>query len=256
MTDHHNPTGWDDVHALSGAYAVDALDPGERARFEAHLTQCADCRAEVEGLLEAAAFLSGADEVAPPAHVRDQVLAGIGTVRPLPPQADDGPASPPTDNVRRGPWAALGSRMPMLVAAAVVLLVAIAGLALRPWADDEPEQRLTVAERVLAAADATRLVKRFPDGAQATLVVSRTEGRAVILTEDMAAAPRGKDYQLWLQTPAGELLAAGLMPDAGDATVLLEGDATRSTGVGITIEPDGGSKKPSTEPIAFFTIES
>ena len=37
-----------DLHHLSGAYAVDALDDAERAAFEEHLRGCADCRAEVD----------------------------------------------------------------------------------------------------------------------------------------------------------------------------------------------------------------
>ena len=36
-----------EIHALSGAYAVNALDDIERAQFERHLAECAECRAEV-----------------------------------------------------------------------------------------------------------------------------------------------------------------------------------------------------------------
>ena len=39
-----------DLHHLSGAYAVDALDDAERTSFEQHLAGCADCRAEVAEL--------------------------------------------------------------------------------------------------------------------------------------------------------------------------------------------------------------
>ena len=39
-----------DIHALSGAYAVDAVDDIERAEFERHLATCADCREEVAEL--------------------------------------------------------------------------------------------------------------------------------------------------------------------------------------------------------------
>ena len=46
-----------DIHALSGAYAVDAVDEFERAQFERHLAGCADCRAEVDSLREAASLL-------------------------------------------------------------------------------------------------------------------------------------------------------------------------------------------------------
>lgn len=250
MTDYQPTSGGDDVHALSGAYAVDALEPDERARFEAHLRQCADCRDEVDSLREAAAVL-GTDDVAPPAALRDRLLSDITNIRPLPPL----PVAPVVQlDSRRRP----GARIPLLVAAAAVLIAGVGGAVLRPWADDTvpgPEDEVT-AEQVLAAADAHRTEKRFPDGAEATVVVSRSKGRAVIQTDDMRAAPTGKDYQLWLQTPAGVMEPAGLMPDLRDATVLLEGDASDAVGVGITVEPDGGSERPTSEPIAVFALDS
>ncbi|WGY02288.1 anti-sigma factor [Nocardioides sp. QY071] len=260
MTDHDQTPGWD-VHALSGAYAVDALDDVERAHFEAHLAQCAECRDEVDGLREAAAVLGSAEPVEPPAALRDRVLEGITQIRPLPPQSTPAPADAPVDlatarrRIRPGRLGRTGNLL--LVAAVLVLVAAAGGLLLRPWADDTPAKpTLTAAERVLAAADATSVDKRFPDGSTATIVVSRSEGRAVIRTTDMAPAPDGKVYELWLQTPAGEMEAAGLMPDLRDATVLLDGDASRATGVGITVEPDGGSDQPTSQPIAFFTLDS
>ncbi|MFL6157864.1 MAG: zf-HC2 domain-containing protein, partial [Marmoricola sp.] len=74
-----------EIHALSGAYAVDALDDLERARFEAHLSACAECQAEVASLSDAAALFPALTESAPPAALRTKVLADIKTVRPLPP---------------------------------------------------------------------------------------------------------------------------------------------------------------------------
>lgn len=259
MTD-HQAQGWDDVHALVGAYAVDALDTDERARFEAHLAQCADCREEVASLQETAAML-GTDDVAPPVALRDQVLSGISMIRPLPPLGDETPGGAPVDLAtrRRRPRPFSGSRLTLLVAASVVLLAAVGGLLLRPWTDDTTGgagSDLTAAERVLAADDATTLEKKFPDGSQAILTVSRSEAGAVIRTVDMAHAPEGKDYQLWFLTPAGEFQSAGLMPDISDATKLLDGDASRATGVGITVEPDGGSPQPTTDPIAVFNLET
>jgi len=247
MTDRDQHPGGD-VHALSGAYAVDALDTEERAAFEAHLAQCADCRAEVDSLRETASLLGSlprtGDLVEPPPAVREQVLAGIERIRPLPPSASGGTVT----TLRR--------RTPLLLAvAAAVVLVSGLGLAwLRPWAADAPETR-TAAERILAASDARTMETSLPDGATATVVVSRSEGRALIRTDDMAPAPEGKVYELWLQTPAGVLEPAGFMPDRGDATVVLDGDATEATGVGITVEPDGGSARPTSVPLAFFTLD-
>ena len=54
-----------DIHALSGAYAVDALDDIERAQFERHLAECPACTAEVGSLREAAALLAETTAVDP-----------------------------------------------------------------------------------------------------------------------------------------------------------------------------------------------
>ena len=74
----------------------------------------------------------------------------------------------------------------------------------------------------------------------------------MIVTEDMVAAPEGKDYELWFQTPTEEMVPAGLMPDSADQTVVLDGSAADALAVGITVEPDGGSEKPTSDPIALF----
>lgn len=77
-----------DIHALSGAYAVDALDDAERAAFEQHLTGCSACQAEVESLTDAVGDLSALSEWEPPAALRERVLHGITLVRQLPPIVD------------------------------------------------------------------------------------------------------------------------------------------------------------------------
>lgn len=252
MTDHDDTYGWNDVHALSGAYAIDALDDDERFRFAEHLLRCPDCRDEVNSLREAAAALALGSTLPAP-HVRDRVLAGIETIRPLPPLTETGDAEITllaTRRHRRLPWSTL------VLAAAVALLVAVGGtLWLRPG--DEPAPvTATTTERVLAAEDATRVTQRFDDGSRATVVVSRSEGRAVILTEDMQLAPAGSDYQLWLVDSENRMEPAGLMPDDPDATMLLHGDASQAAGIGVTVEPDGGSPQPTTTPLVLFDLEA
>jgi anti-sigma-K factor RskA len=245
MTEHDTQPDWDNAHALSGAYAVDALDDVERARFEAHLRSCPDCRIEVETLRETAAALA-IDPVQPPARLRAEVLAGIESIRPLPPLVEPGreAGSGTPGRAARRPWYRTAG--PLLVAAALVLVALVTTVALQPWASDDVE--LTAAERVLVADDRVDVEQRFPDGSTATVAVSRSEGRAVVITDDMAPAPPGSVYELWLQTPEGEMVPAGLMPDDEDATVLLDGDASDATAVGITVEPDGGSDAPSEDP--------
>lgn len=230
-----------EVHNLTGAYALDALDELERARFERHLSECEDCRAEVAELRETAALLAETVATPPPASLRESVLAGISQVRPLAPEIP-----PATPVARRRRW------IPFLVAAALALIVGVGAAVTQPWADEAP--RLTAAERVLQAPDAEEVFLDLGDAGRATVVRSKAEDRAVIVTEDMVSAPEGKDYELWFQTPEEAMVPAGLMPDAPDQTVVLDGPAAEAIAVGITVEPDGGSPEPTTEPIALFDL--
>jgi hypothetical protein len=241
-----------DIHALSGAYAVDALDDHERHLFEQHLADCPACQAEVAGLRDAAALLPETTSVAPPPALRDRVLADIGTVRPLPPLPVDGPAQETVRDI----GSARRRRFPIrLAAAAAVLAVLGVGAAVtQPWEDDTQQVPL-VASRVLDAPDAERVSLDVGD-AKATMVRSVSLGRAVVVTNGMPPPPDGKVYELWLQRPEGNMVRAGLMPEGENVTYLLEGDAADAIGAGITIEdaPDG-SDVPHTPPVALFDFE-
>lgn len=240
-----------DLHKLTGAYAMDALDELERARFEQHLSGCEDCRAEVAELRETAALLAETTATPAPDSLRESVLAGIAQVRPLapevPPAVSAAPAAPAPAGRRRG-W------VPFLVAAAVAVLVGIGAVVTQPWSgsDDEVPQ-LTAAEQVLQAPDAEEVFLDLGAAGRATVVRSKAEDKAVITTEDMVSAPEGKAYELWF-IDGDTFTSAGLMPDVPDQTVVLDGSAGDAAAVGITVEPDRGSEQPTTDPIAVFDL--
>ena len=278
----------DDIHALSGAYAVDALDDAERARFERHLAGCSDCQAEVASLVAAASELSVLSEATPPPSLRAKVLAEIATVRPLPPltaakgEASDNAApagagqrpgtgdadqpathpvaeemteatAAPADELaaRRARTARGFSRgWRLVVAAATVAVLAIAGVTVWRQVDKDPQQAL--ADQVLAAPDAARYAKRRPDGGTATIVRSTSLQKAVLVTTGMPQPPSGKVFQLWLEDSTGHMTSAGLMPSGGDKVVVLAGDATHSKAAGVTVEPPGGSDQPTSAPVALI----
>ena len=81
-----------DPHADVGAYAVDALDPPERAEFRAHLMSCAQCRTEVAEFRAATAELALLVATPPPAELRAATSIGIRGVRQLPPPAERDPS--------------------------------------------------------------------------------------------------------------------------------------------------------------------
>ncbi|MGI9005566.1 MAG: zf-HC2 domain-containing protein, partial [Streptosporangiaceae bacterium] len=63
-----------DLHALAGAFVLDAVTPGEREQFTEHLAACAQCRADVAELREAAARLGTAEALTPRPELRSAAL--------------------------------------------------------------------------------------------------------------------------------------------------------------------------------------
>ena len=255
-----------DIHALSGAYAIDALDDIERAQFERHLAECAECRAEVDSLREASAMLAETTALEPPADLRSRLLADIRTVRPLPPvtptpeDATEEAPEPPPATVTAVP----GNVTPLrpgrrflrgLVAAAAVVAALGAGAAVwHPWTD-ETSQAPTAAQRVQNAPDAVEVTQKIEGGGQATVWASKSLNRVVVQTEGLPPLPEGKIYEMWRQDSRDGMVPAGLM-DADDATVVLQGDVANAVAAGITVEPAAGSNVPTTEPVALFPFEN
>lgn len=244
------------LHALSGAYVVDALDDDERAMFERHLPTCVDCQAEVDSLREAAALMSAATAVPAPPSLRASVLAGIATVRPLPPLTAPRDEQEPVHSAVVVPLRRHRFRLGALAAAAAVLAVVGVGAVTHPWTGGTSQvQHLSAADQVIAASDAQHVSISFKDGSNATVVRSPSEGRAVLLTEGMAQPPSQKVYELWLRKPTGQMVPAGLLTAGGDSKTLLTGDASKASAVGITVEPQGGSSQPTSTPIAMFDFD-
>ena len=267
-----------DLHHLSGAYSVDALDNGERSSFEQHLSECAACQAEVAELSATAHSLGALAEQAPPASLRASVLAGIAQVRPLPPLVRDDvaedaasddttPWSPrhaagPSSTVPIGGEAAVtteGARViPLfrrtstwIAAAAAAAVLAVGGVAWGPWSSDQPSY--TAVQQVERAADSTTVTKHAGQ-AVATLAYSRSLDRSAISVTGLPAAPAGMVYQLWYINADGARSAGFLPADDGSGQAVLQGSLTGADQVGVTVEPDGGSPQPTTQPVMVLAV--
>jgi len=230
-----------DIHALSGAYALDALDADERAEFERHLEGCETCRTEVDSLREAAAELAHLTEATPPAGLRERVLADAAVVRPLPP-AVDRPR-------RRRPWAAL------VAAAAAVILVG-GGVAWHPWDRPSEPTAISAVDRVLQAPDAQRTgTVTLPHGGSVTVYRSVSLDKAAVVVKDLPALPDDEVYQMWLQDSGGTMNPAGIVGKGiASARMVLDGPASAAVGAGMTVEPAGGSARPTSAPVALLSF--
>ena len=266
----------DDIHSLVGAYAVDAVDDAERARFEEHLATCAECRDEVESLRGAAAHLAASTDTAPPASLKASLLRDIRSVRPLPPVVDEQDDLPRDDGPRQDPAPAAdptpaptaevadlttrreqkaSRRHPVarwVATAAAAAAVVVGGVVWQPWDNgpSRPPVAASAQQQVLRASDARTYTDR------STTVVRSASLKKAVVKVTLPPPPAGKVYEVWLQHPDGHMVRAGLIPDVSRARdgVLLEGDAATAIGAGITVEPAGGSSSPTSVPVALVTF--
>ncbi|MGB8946240.1 MAG: anti-sigma factor [Streptomyces sp.] len=244
-----------DLHTLTGAYVLHALSDEERTEFERHLQECEACAQEVRELAATAGRLARAVSVTLPATMKTEVLRSIATVRQLPPHTlTQGKATGGTGRGRRLSRFAL--------AACLAAAAGFGGIAV--WQHqraDEAGERAQEAQRqseqlarVLAAPDAKAATARLTDGASGTVVVAKSRNQAAFVAAKMPEPPSGKVYQLWFNDD-GSMRSAGLMdPARSTEAVLLDGPVDQASGIGITVEPTGGSKEPTSDPVALMNF--
>ena len=260
--------GRQDLHSLAAPYALDALEPDERRRFEKHLKGCARCAAEVRELSEDAVRLAWSTAAPAPAAMRDRVLAAVRTTpqessRSWEQQGHTPQLPPHVWGVQPPPARSRKSRprslfVPLATATAAAAL-AVAGLfavqanQARDKLDAERAQSREIAH-VLAAPDARATTGRDAQGRSIGVIASASEGQAVVTLSGYGAPPSGRVRQLWLMRPGAQPRSLGLF--AADTPLVASGLTKSSTSLAVTVEPDGGSAQPTTQPIVQLTLKS
>lgn len=247
-----------DLHSLAAPYALDALEPDERRRFERHLRGCARCEAEVRALGEDAVRLAWSTAAPAPAALRERVLTAVRTT----PQ-EAAPSSAPRPRAAHGPVHAPGPRFrPLLapfatVTAAAALVVAslfaVQATRTQDTLDRERAQAREIAH-VLAAPDARASAQRDAQGREIGVVASASERQAVVTLSGLDAPSGGRVHQLWLMRPQARPRSLGLFD--GDTPLAATGLDIRATSLAVTVEPHGGSPQPTTAPVVQLTLKS
>lgn len=232
-----------DLHTLTGAYAAHALPLDEEREFEEHLRACDACTQEVRELEATTARLAGGVAVLPPPALKAAVMAHILTVRQLPPVGGPRHGSAEVVPLHRS-W----YRSPLGVAAAALLVLTLgaSGFAARERNQLRDERSASAAASAIVA-DPARQVRAAKLGSGSATVIS-AGGRAVVFTTGLPALASGRVYQLWL-IDGKTITSEGLLPKTGAARRVLDALPGRAS-VAISVEPDGGSDQPSTEPVA------
>ncbi len=235
----------DDLHHLAAPYALDALDPAERAAFEAHYPTCDVCTAEVDGFKEAATALAEAVATKPPATLRGSVLGGIARTRQEAPLMGVGHHGSEHGELaidqlavrrrRRLKQAALGAAAALVVLAGAVGVIASRG----------PDEFTEVVE----AAD-RRFVSLEGESGDIQAYWSPSRDQVALASTSIEPVPEGQTYALWFLLDGGVQFAGAFTPDDnGMITTVLDVDDIEGNGWGVTLEPEAVPDQPSGEVI-------
>ncbi len=230
----------EDLHSFIAPYALDALDPAERARFESHLTQCISCQAELSGFVATAARLGDVESLAPPVGLRERLMSEVATTRQ---------ERPTVVALHEGK---LRRTLPRLAMAAAFLVgaVGVGGYLNERDANEDLRADRAAITAVMAASDAVTTEKVFDDGGHVRLITSDEADAAYVVARDLPSPGEGKVYQVWI---VGEDLprSQGVFERSGEMIMKDIADADR---IAVTIEPAGGSKQPTTPPVATIAV--
>ncbi|MFJ9718091.1 anti-sigma factor domain-containing protein [Streptomyces sp. NPDC101213] len=258
----------EDPHSLAAPYALDALESGERRRFEKHLDGCDRCAAEVRALSEDAVRLAWSTAAPPPAAMRDRVLAAVRTTPQEParePSRERAPRLPPhvwgmrpPPGRSRAPRARRPLFVPFATATAAAALVVASLFAVQAGRTqdrlDAEQARAREIAHVLAAPDARASTGRDARGGTIGVIASASTGEAVVTLSGHGGLPGGRVHQLWVMRPDARPRSLGLFE--GDAPLVATGLGPSSASLAVTVEPDGGSPQPTTQPVVQLTLKS
>ncbi|MFJ9630287.1 anti-sigma factor domain-containing protein [Streptomyces sp. NPDC091280] len=265
--------GRGDLHSLAAPYALDALEPGERREFEKHLRNCERCAEDVRALTEDAVRLAWSTAAQPPPAMRDRVLSAIrNTPQESGPLREHG-------RERRGytprlpahvwgaePLASSRARVPQrrpffvpfatATAAAALVVASLFAVQANKAQDklDAAQSQSREIAHVLAAPDARATTGADTSGRSIGVIASASEGRAVVTLSGYGAPPSGRVRQLWLMRPNAQPRSLGLFKD--DTPLVTTGLDKSATSLAVTVEPDGGSPQPTTQPVVQLALKS
>lgn len=227
-----------EAHELIAGYALDALDPADRARAKELLASSEEAREELRSLTEVASAMATA--VAGPAPAPDLRGRILDAARAEPQNVVS------LDARRRS------RAVPVL--GAVAAIAACAALALGLWGVAATRDR-DDARAALARAQTAGTVLSDPDAR--TVPLEAGSGRLVVGDDDAAVlvldaideAPAGKTYEVWV-SDGGAPVPAGLFAGGGSRDVVpVEEPVAPGSVVLVTVEPAGGVDAPTSDPI-------
>ena len=259
MNDDKNSAG-------SGSYVLNAMDENERRDFEVQLADSEELRNEVTELTDTAVLLGLAVEpVVPSPALKQNIMARLSQTPQI--EREDAPALRAVPSLPPEPEAEVPSLgkaglkaqqrwytrpVVAITAAAAAVLLVVGGVVASNVAIQgaSTSQQADALASITSASDVQRAVSKVSTGGTVTLVWSLQLKKSALIGDGLSALPSSKTYELWYISPAGKPTPAGTFESNGKSTLqVLAGDMTKGDTVGVTVEPAGGSKAPTSKPI-------
>jgi anti-sigma factor RsiW len=230
-----------DIHALVGAYVLDAVDDLERAAFERHLADCERCSRELRELQDTATSLAwAAAGPEPPRDLRRRILERArGEAQII-----------PFERRRRWVTPALGAVA--AAAACVAIVLGLWGASLSNDLDRERDLRAAEQQALAIVGDRGAQVVSLK-GAEGSLVVARNR-RAALVVCGLGAAPSGETYVAW--TIRGAPSNAGAFEASGDGCTAAALDHTVAPGVTVAVTRERNPRVTLPTTHTLFTAQA
>ncbi len=225
----------DELKTLMAPFALGALTPEEERVVRGHVLSCKECQRDAESMRAAVALLT--ETVAPvqlPAGLTERIMAA----------ARQDARSPAAAPVRQS--MSLGRRW--LSGALAGGLAVVVALGLLTFNLVRTQSQLDDSRAALTALVGGRGGFALSGSGRAVASLVPGDSGAIFVAAGFHHAPEGKTYQVWL-SENGRMVSAGTF-DGGELTVLhVDKSVSRANAAAVTIEPDGGSRAPTTAPL-------
>lgn len=247
----------EEVSGLLGAYALDALEPGELQTVDRHVQGCKACLAEVAEHREVAGLLTPG-WAQPPDGLWDKIAASIDEVPPplnLAPVIAMKPAQQPRPVER--PRRRIGVGIAAMVAVAAVAMIGFLGVRIADNGDSSiqryPDALEYAANAALADPSARKVDLVSTDGHRAAQAVVLPDGTGYMVKSNLPGLSKERTYQLWALVGTSRVSVGVLGPEVGIAPFKL-GDSVLA--LAITDETAGGVETTKKDPVVVGRIQS
>ena len=226
---------------LKDAFVLGALPDEERREFEEYLAEHPERQAEIDELSTVAGLLAlSPQEQEPPPELRRRIMGLVEA------EADRPHVESRSGLARMREF--LGVRGLALGAAAMLVIGLFSwNLILQGEIRDLQEQ----AQRPQTPQDSRMVELKGPGvahGARAEVMILHNE-RAVLMAEDMPPVPENKTLQIWVIKDDVPKPGGLFEPKDEEVIVVVEAPLDGADAIAISVEPDGGSPEPTTDPM-------